>query len=153
MLRTVANPDVRRTLIARLTALDVNSRRRWGTLTPHEMLCHLGDATAMVLLERPRAKPIAPRPRPIVKFVGLWTPLRWPHGQPTNPSHDPKAEGTKPSVFEADRARAIAGIKNIGSATAGALEPVHGMFGPMTVRDWQRWAYKHTDHHLRQFGL
>lgn len=19
-------------------------------------------------------------------------------------------------------------------------------------RDWQRWAYKHTDHHLRQFG-
>jgi hypothetical protein len=29
----------------------------------------------------------------------------------------------------------------------------HRVFGLMTVADWQRWAYKHADHHLRQFGL
>jgi hypothetical protein len=29
----------------------------------------------------------------------------------------------------------------------------HGRFGTMTTRDWHRWAYRHTDHHLRQFGL
>jgi hypothetical protein len=29
----------------------------------------------------------------------------------------------------------------------------HGAFGPMTPADWHRWAYRHTDHHLRQFGL
>ena len=41
-----------------------------------------------------------------------------------------------------------------GIATARSdLEPAHGFFGTMSVADWQRWAYKHTDHHLRQFGV
>jgi hypothetical protein len=34
-----------------------------------------------------------------------------------------------------------------------SLEPAHGFFGTMSTRDWQRWAWKHTEHHLRQFGL
>jgi hypothetical protein len=67
--------------------------------------------------------------------------------------HDPKADGTRPSVFDADLERAIAGLEGIAAASATALEPVHGVFGTMSVRDWQRWAYRHTDHHLRQFGV
>ena len=152
-MKTVADEAVRRKLVDRLLALDVDSSKRWGTLTPHEMLCHLGDASSMVLRTRPRPKPITARPRPVLKFVALWTPLRWPHGRPTNPSQDPRVGGTRPTAFENDRARAIAGIEGIGSAMDGSLEPVHGLFGAMTTGDWQRWAYKHTDHHLRQFGL
>jgi hypothetical protein len=34
-----------------------------------------------------------------------------------------------------------------------SLETAHGVFGLMSLADWQRWAYKHTDHHLRQFGV
>jgi hypothetical protein len=56
-------------------------------------------------------------------------------------------------VFAQDRVRAVAGLEGIAAAEADALEPVHGFFGTMSVTDWQRWAYKHTDHHLRQFGL
>jgi hypothetical protein len=67
--------------------------------------------------------------------------------------HDPKAEGTRPSSFDQDLQRAAAGLEGIASAGPGTLEPVHGFFGTMSVSDWQRWAYKHTDHHLRQFGL
>jgi hypothetical protein len=49
--------------------------------------------------------------------------------------------------------RAIAGIDGIAAAAPDALDPAHGLFGTMSLRDWQRWAYRHTDHHLRQFGL
>lgn len=77
---------------------------------------------------------------------------RWPHGVRTNPSHDPKAAGTKPSEFASDRARALAGLEAIAGG-AGIAEGSHGVFGAMSGRDWQRWAYRHTDHHLRQFGL
>ena len=66
---------------------------------------------------------------------------------------DPKAGGTQPSVFARDLARAVAGLEGIAVAKSGTLEPAHGLFGTMSVADWQRWAYKHTDHHLRQFGL
>jgi hypothetical protein len=67
--------------------------------------------------------------------------------------HNPKADGTKPSEFPKDLARAITGIEGIAAASPDALEPTHGVFGAMSVGDWQRWAYRHSDDHLRQFGL
>ena len=151
-MKTLADPRIARSLIQRLSALQPDSRRRWGTLTPHEMLCHLGDAAAMVLGVRPRPAPVRSRRRAIVKWLGLWAPVPWPHGWPTNPSQDPKAGGTKPSEFARDLARAIEGIEGIADGR-NVREPLHGLFGTMSVRDWQRWAYRHTDHHLRQFGL
>ena len=153
VLKTVANPVVHTSLIARLNSLTPESKRRWGTLTPHEMLCHLGDASEMVLRLRPRPAPVPMRRRPVVRSLGLWTPLRWPHGWQTNPSHDPRVAGTRPSEFAADLRRAMLTLEKIAAAKADALEPVHGVFGMMSTVDWQRWAFKHTDHHLRQFGL
>jgi hypothetical protein len=153
-MKTVADPEVLQSLVERLRSVTPDGRRRWGTLTAHEMLCHLGDATDMVLGTRPRKQPVRLRRRSVVKLLWLWSPLRWPHGVPTNPLHDPRAEGTRPSDFGADLARAIAGIQAIAAAAApNCLEPAHGFFGTMSCRDWQRWAYRHTDHHLRQFGL
>jgi hypothetical protein len=152
-VKTVGDPAVLQSLVARLRGLQSDSARRWGTLTPHEMLCHLGDATGMVLRTRPRKEPVPGRARLVVKALALWSPLRWPRGWRTNPMHDPKAGGTHPSVFAQDLARAVAGLEGIASAKPDTLEPVHGIFGTMSVADWQRWAYKHTDHHLRQFGL
>jgi hypothetical protein len=151
-MKTVADPRVLGALTGRMRALQPGSRRRWGTLTPHEMLCHLGDAAAMVVGTRPRREPVRVAGRPLLKWLGLWTPIPWPHGWKTNPMHDPKADGTRPSQFAADLERAIAGLQGIATP-AGPLEPVHGVFGAMSVLDWQRWAYRHTDHHLRQFGL
>ena len=75
-LRTIADPVVLRDLTARLSQLTPDTRRRWGTLTAHEVLCHLGDATAMVLRDRPRVVPVDGRARPLRKGLGLWSPLR-----------------------------------------------------------------------------
>ena len=36
---------------------------------------------------------------------------------------------------------------------SAAFPPSGGFFGAMSRDDWQRWAYKLTDHHRRQFGL
>jgi hypothetical protein len=116
------------------------------------MLCHLGDSTAMVLRTRPRTKPVPQRSRPLFKLMALWSPVRWPHGRATSPMLDPRAEGTRPATFAADLERAIDGLRGIAAAGPDALEPAHGLFGVMSRADWQRWAYKHTDHHLRQFG-
>ena len=117
------------------------------------MLCHLGDSAEMVLRVRPRPKPIQVRRRPFLKWLGLWTPFHWPHGRQTSPLLNPRGAGTKPSEFEADLQRVLAATQKLAIANPSELEPVHGMLGEMSIRDWQRWAYKHTDHHLRQFGV
>src|SRR6188472_1096402 len=151
-MKTVGDPKVLHTLVRRLRTIGPDSPRRWGTLTPHEMLCHLGDASDMVLGARCRNTPVPERNRPLIKLLGLWSPIPWPHGRPTNPMHNPRAEGTRPSVFEKDLARAIDGVERIAVATPGVLIQAHGLFGSMSLHDWQRWAYRHINHHLRQFG-
>lgn len=152
-MRTIADPAVRNDLVTRLSRLTPDTPRRWGLLTAHEMLCHLGDATAMVLRDRPRVVPVDARRRPLRKGLGLWSPLRWPHGLRTSPHHNPHALGSRPSDFARDLARLVDGLERLAMAsTDGPLEPAHGFFGAMSIRDWQRWAWKHTEHHLRQFG-
>lgn len=151
-MKTLGDPAVLHAMVARLARVAPDSRRRWGTLTANEMLCHLADATDMVLRRRPRDRPVPDRSRVLLKLLGLWAPVRWPHGWQTNPRQDPKRDGTRPASFDPDRARAIESLRTLGEWRTGPLEAAHGVFGRMSVRDWQRWAYKHTDHHLRQFG-
>jgi hypothetical protein len=149
-MKTVTDPVVLERLVERLTALNPDTPRLWGTLTAGEMLCHLSDAAASVL--QPDASEPAPRHR-FFKWIALSSPVAWPRGLPTPPNVDPHAQGTKPSDFEDDRQRAIARLREFAVAPATELASNHGAFGPMSVRDWRRWAYRHTDHHLRQFGV
>lgn len=154
MIKTIADPAVLNALVERFGALHPDCRSRWGTLTPHEMLCHLGDAFEMVLRIRPRVVPISPRRRQQAAYwIGLWSPLPFPRDFPTNPEHNPRDRGTRPTDFDGDRARLVAALKGLAASSGSGLEPIHGAFGPMSRRDWHRWAYKHADHHLRQFAL
>lgn len=137
-------------LVRRLQALEPGAPRRWGTLTPAEALCHLADACASVL-GRPGGAP-APERR-LVKWLALRSPLPWPRGVRTLPHIDPRAGGTRPTDFELDRQRAILGLRAVAEAPPEALPSAHGRFGAMNADDWRRWAYRHTDHHLKQFGL
>ena len=148
-MKSIAEPHVLNELVCRLEALTPSTPRRWGTLSAHEMLCHLADATASVLA-RPRGD--AGRPRRWRKWLALYTAIPWPHDLPTPTHVDPRQGGTRPGQFEHDRERAIAGLRALAAASASGLPTAHGLFGAMQPRDWWRWGYRHTDHHLRQFG-
>ncbi len=147
-MKTVADARVVADLERRLSGLTPATPRRWGTLTAHEMLCHLAAASTSVL-GRPGGS-TAP-PRRLRKWLGLYTTIPWPHDLKTPPNVDQRIGGTPPDVFERDRERAVAGLRALGAARA--FPTTHGQFGGMTPRDWQRWGYRHADHHLRQFGL
>jgi len=153
-VKTVAQPSVLTELVTRLKRLGPHAERRWGTLTAAELLCHLGDAFESVLgLRVPPGPPPSGKARPVLKWLILYSPMPWPQGARTRPGVDPHREGTRPGEFEGDRARVISGLTQLAAAPAEQLAPVHFMVGPMSRANWHRWAYKHTDHHLRQFGL
>jgi hypothetical protein len=149
-MTSIAQPRVVARLIARLDEVRPNTPRRWGTMTAGEMLCHLGDAAEAVLA---RAGTPGGPSRPLRRWLGLYAPIRWPHGLKTRREIDPRADGTKPGDFEADRQRAIKGLQALAAAPPGAWPAAHSILGNLTPPDWQRWAYRHTDHHLRQFGV
>ena len=74
-------------------------------------------------------------------------------GVETRPGVNPRKEGTRPTDFELDRARVVTGLHAIAAATSEGLSPAHFLFGPVSPKDWHRWAWRQMDHHLRQFGL
>jgi hypothetical protein len=86
--------------------------------------------------------------RSIVRLVALHTPLTWPKGVKTVPESDQELGGTKPAEWDRDLAELLRRID--------AFKPFdgcpHPMFGPLTGTEWNVWAFRHADHHLRQFG-
>lgn len=153
-MKTIARTEHRARLVRRLSGLTPSSERRWGTLTPAELLCHLGDTCESVLGVRvPPGPPASGKPRPFLKWLILYSPVPWPKGARTRPGVDPRREGSRPAEFEQDRARVLEGLDRLAAAPAERLAGNHFMVGPMSRKDWHRWAYKHVDHHLRQFGL
>ena len=87
-----------------------------------------------------------------MKWIALYTPLRWPPGIPTRPEIDQEAGGTRPADFAADVAEVEPLLERIAAAGTRRSWPAHPIFGRMSGSAWLRWAYLHTDHHLRQFG-
>jgi Protein of unknown function (DUF1569) len=55
--------------------------------------------------------------------------------------------------FAAERQRLLEWTARFASGGAAqCTRQPHCFFGPMTPSEWATMAYKHLDHHLRQFG-
>jgi hypothetical protein len=121
-------------------------------MSAHQMVCHLADGCRMALGQK-RVKEATGLLRPtIMKWGALYLPLSWPPGILTTPELDQQCDGTKPGEFAADLAE-LESLIELMSARREIVEwPAHPIFGRMSQAAWFRWAYLHTDHHLRQFG-
>jgi hypothetical protein len=149
-VKTLASEDTLASLTARFQSLSPASPRKWGKMTPHQMICHLSDSFLLGLGERQANMATGLFQRTVMKWGGLWVPIPWPKGVPTRPEMDPHLGGTSAVEFNSDRAqlldamRRFTAIQDFGSA-------LHPIFGTLTAIEWKRWGYLHADHHLRQF--
>jgi Protein of unknown function (DUF1569) len=121
-------------------------------MSAHQMVCHLNDSLLVATGQRAVSHAISLPSRTIIKWIALYLPLRWPPGILTRPEIDQEAGGTRPIDFAADVARQVALIEDVARQPQKLRGSVHPIFGRMSERTWLRWAYLHTDHHLRQFG-
>lgn len=151
-MKTLARADCRAEIARRLRTLQPDAARRWGRMTAHQMICHLGDACRMATGEKPVQMVPPPRfGRTLLKYVVLCAPVRWPEGVPTTFELDQECAGTRPADFGADLASVERLLESLLEREAVGWPP-HPIFGRMSRAQWLRWAYLHTDHHLRQFG-
>ncbi|HEY2378990.1 MAG TPA: DUF1569 domain-containing protein [Gemmatimonadaceae bacterium] len=72
----------------------------------------------------------------------------------TRPEADQLIGGTPPSPhFAADIALLETATERFLVAVGKGRLSKHYLFGSLNEAEWCRWAYRHIDHHLRQFGL
>ena len=152
-MKTLARPADRDELRQRLRRLRPDSVRQWGRMSAHQMVCHLSDSMLVATGQKAVSSAVTWPSRTLVKWIALYLPVRWPAGILTRPEIDQEAGGTRPLEFAADVAR-LERLMEAASATDGSVHwaATHPIFGRMSQRAWLRWAYLHTDHHLRQFG-
>ena len=134
----------------RCEALTEADMRRWGRMSVLEMVCHVREAYRLGMGESPAEFQKIAIPRPLMKWMALRFPRRWPEGVPTVPELQVGGARCMPGRFDEDRA----GLLDALGAFAGARDNRNGhpIFGRMGPGDWMRWGYLHADHHLRQFG-
>lgn len=150
-MRTLRNPQDKIELLRRLKSIRPDSPRRWGKMTPHQMLCHLSDAYRVYVGEKKVAPARVPLPRPLLVFFAVWVPLPWPHGFPTAPEVDQQIGGTPPVEFGRDVHELEAMIERYAKLPPDHAWPEHPAFGRMSPAAWMRLGYLHADHHFRQF--
>ncbi len=149
----LGNPSVRQQILQRIAALKPDMRPRWGRMTAHQMLCHLTDSFRVAMGEKHASPATGLLQRSLLKWAALYLPLRWPQGVPTRPEVEQGAGGTPPGDFCRDRIELISAIERFAGANRTFEWGKHPAFGSLRDREWLRWGYLHTDHHLRQFGL
>ena len=148
MPKSLANSVVRDEMLDRLERLSPDARARWGRMNATQMLAHLVDWMAMAegsLATAPIRKVL--RYPPLKQLAIYWLPF------PRNVMTAPELKARRPKDWsielETVRQR-LSGFDRI----AGRVDwPHHPVFGRMTRRAWCVFAYRHMDHHFRQFGV
>jgi Protein of unknown function (DUF1569) len=150
-MKSLADPVCRREIEGRLARLTPTDRAQWGKMSVHQMICHLGEAYRCALGQKQTSPAPFFVPPPLMRFIALRVPLKWPQGFPSPREVAQDRDGTPPVEFTQDHAELLAAFRDF---CARPLQPcpMHPYFGRMSPADWNRWGYLHADHHLRQFA-
>lgn len=152
-MKTLANSQDRQEIVERLGRVHLDSTRRWGKMSAHQMLCHLADSFRGVMGEKPLSTMKGLPGRGWIKWVALYSRVPWMHGMKTMPEMDQQIGGTRPTGFEADRQELRELLDKFTRQPRDFAWVRHPVFLEMTDDDWMRWGYLHMDHHFRQFGV
>ena len=140
-------------VIERIVRLEPNSPRKWGKMSPSEMICHCADQLRIANGTKQS------------DFIGnfmLTTVFKWliltfmkaPKGKiETVKELKQGIGGTKPDSFENDKKILIDLIKNFDESFKTNKTVIHPAFGRMNHWQYGRLAYLHLDNHLGQFGV
>ena len=137
---------------ARLARLEAQSERRWGKMTPAQMLAHCAASMQWAVGE------VVPDKLPLpARWMGrLIKPMVFRDDAPMR-RNSPTAKslmvtGEREFAIERERLSGLIDRFAAGGA-AGCTGNPHSFFGKMTPDEWAVLMYKHLDHHLRQFGV
>ena len=132
----------------RIVSVTSASAPRWGRMDAKAMLNHLRLSALMALGELP----VANKSKRVfqvfpVKHLILHV-VPFPKGAPTAP----ELLAPDAAAVDAIRSELVLLVERIGTGPREGDGPIHPLFGRLSFGEWGVATYKHTDHHLRQFG-
>ena len=150
MKKNLLNESAADQIIERVKKLQPTSKALWGTMNATEMLLHANLCNEEVFHD------VVPNKKTTLKqFLLRVLALYIAPNFKKNVKGDVKKETVgkiDPAKFEEQKARFIKLINRYPNHKAPITLP-HIAFGNISTKEWGIAAYKHMDHHLRQFGV
>jgi len=146
---SILNENDRAALSKRLQSLSASSTAQWGKMNVTGMLEHLRLSAQMATGEHA----VASKNKRVFqmfpfKHLILYV-FPFPKGAPTAVELLP----SDTAAFEDERTALLSVLERIGTGAQDGMGPAHPLFGSLSRREWGVATYKHTDHHLKQFGV
>lgn len=149
-MKTLFQKETADEIINRINSLSPNAQRLWGKMNVDQMLVHcsisMKTATGELFLKSGF----------LLKLVGSLFKNQTTNDKPFrtgSPTHKGLTIG-EIKGFESERKELISQINKFqnGGEEICTTNP-HAFFGKLSPLQWGSLMYKHTDHHLRQFGV
>lgn len=147
-MKSILERGARADLVERLGRLSPDRKPAWGRMDAPQMVCHVSDAFRMALGD------LAVRPRklvlryPLIKQLIIYV-VPFPKGAPTAPELRARVPAEWGGEIETLRLL----VDRFAERSMDDEWPAHPAFGRLSGRAWGALAYKHADHHFRQFGI
>jgi hypothetical protein len=148
-MKTIFEPAVRKEMIERVNKLTVHTPRVFGKMKPEQALHHINSAFQMYLGEVSEPYQGNNLKAAVGRFV-IFSPIPFPREKAqTFPSLLSEATYN----IETEKTRFADLLERVAAQSKTAEWPIHPIFGKLTPDQYGKLGYKHTDHHLQQFGV
>jgi hypothetical protein len=146
-MKTILEQSTRNEIINRIHSLTENSRGQWGKMNVLQMIKHCNGFEELGQGNQQHKRAFVGRifgKMALKNVLKDDTPLS--KNSPTLPSLKMSNDGD----LRSEKAKWISRINDYNNFSKN--EFIHPFFGKMTKEQTGYFAYKHSDHHLRQFG-
>lgn len=150
-MSTLWNPADRAALISRVNKLNASSVSRWGKMTIAEVTTHMVEGFKIALNEKAVEVIPGKRPSGFVLWLIIFSPLPWPKGKLIT-AKEYLADSSEIQQLDAYKKSLIACLQRFSQTPESMQFGKHAFFNELTPEQWGALMYRHTDHHLKQFG-
>ena len=149
MAATIWDHSVRTSIADRAKRVTADAAPGWGKMNASAMMAHINDSVRMALGDLPvKSKNLPLRYKLIRKLFIYYLPM--PKGAPTAPELIARCHN---AVLEDEKKMFVELIDRCATIKPGTMLGEHPAFGDLSYDEYGALIAKHTDHHLRQFGV
>ena len=137
-------------IVSRVKQLTATNHAQWGQMNVTEMLLHCNLCNEQIMEKAPITKKTTVK-QYLLRILALYIAPHFKKGIHGDPGNDTKGR-VDPLAFEQQKAKFIELVSGFPLLKQPLTLP-HIAFGNITTKQWGIAAFKHMDHHLRQFGV
>ena len=143
------SPEIFKEVNARIAGINSDTKSLWGNMNPAQMMKHL-SLDLEIILKRLNVKPGGNFITKTLFKKMILSDLKTPKGGKTIPEIDIIGSKITVNDFETEKTCYLSLLNEF--LTSNDLAEVHPRLGKMNSQQWYRYAYRHCDYHLKQFG-